>query len=161
MPGEVGRVRGAGIQHIPNTDRVDLLGLEADAGHGGVRGEHLEVNRAVGLEGTPECAEGSPLGGYNKHSPGQNVSCGHLVLIEEIGLKCDRKLKDRSVQLQLETASSLASLDFYMGTFFAHFLIRLTFVVKLKQASMFQDHTTLLTKFTKVCLCVFMICGRS
>lgn len=87
VPGEVGGVRGAGIQHISDTDRVDLLGLEADAGHGGVRGEHLEVHGAVGLKGAPECAEGGPLGCYNKHSPGQNVSCGHLVLIEEVGLK--------------------------------------------------------------------------
>ena len=87
MPGEVGGVGGAGVQDVADADGVDLLWLEPDASHGGVRGKDLEVHWAVALEGAPECAEGCPLGGDNKHSLGQNISCGHLVLIKQQGLK--------------------------------------------------------------------------
>ena len=47
---EVRSVRRARAQNVPDADRVDQLGLQTDALHGGIRGQNLEVNWAVTLQ---------------------------------------------------------------------------------------------------------------
>ena len=81
MSGEVGRVWGAGAQHVTNTHGVDILRLEANALHGAIGGQHLEVNWAVALQGASECTEWSSLGGHHKDSSGQDVTHGHAALL--------------------------------------------------------------------------------
>ena len=77
MSGEVGRVWGAGAQHVANTHGVDILRLEANALHGAIGGQHLEVHGAVAFQRTSKCPEWSSLGCHNKDPSGQDVPDGH------------------------------------------------------------------------------------
>ena len=81
VSGQVGGVGRAGVQDVADTHGVDGLGLETDAGDGGIGGQHLEVHGTVTLQRATEGSERSSLGRNNKDTSGENISCGHRASI--------------------------------------------------------------------------------
>ena len=78
VSGQVGGVGRASVQNVADTHGVDSLGLDTDAGDGGIGGQHLEVHGTVALQRATEGSERSSLGCNDKDTSGENISCGHL-----------------------------------------------------------------------------------
>ena len=91
VSGQVGGVGRAGVQNVADTHGVDGLGLDTDAGDGGIGGQHLEVHGTVTLQRATKGSEWSSLGRNNKDTSGENISCCHLASI--VWVFCNLQIK--------------------------------------------------------------------